>query len=230
MLSKTLQSLQAARQQQRAVVLVRWLDKSQERLVFGVDDIDSTPLRDAVSEAFKSDKSRLVEIDGDRVFIQVFNRDLRMFIVGAVHIAQALVPFAQMSGYQVSVIDPRRAFAQDARFPGVTVHTAWPDDVIKDAQLDSRAALVTLTHDPKIDDPALQAGLKTDVFYIGSLGSKRTHASRLDRLREAGFEDATLSRIHGPVGLNIGAVSPAEIAIAVMGQVTQALRQRTNAS
>ncbi len=158
------------------------------------------------------------------VFLNVFNPPLRMIIVGAVHIAQFLAPMAEMAGYQVSLIDPRTAWATPERFPGIRIVDEWPDDAMTELRPDHRTAIVTLTHDPKLDDPALQAVLGGDAFYIGSLGSTRTHAKRVDRLKAAGFDDSAIERIHAPVGLNIGAKSPAEIAVSVMGQVTAALR------
>jgi xanthine dehydrogenase accessory factor len=154
----------------------------------------------------------------------VQNPPLRLIIVGAVHIAQTLAPMAALAGYAVTIIDPRRAFATDARFPDVTLIGEWPDEFMATMTLDRRTAVVTLTHDPKLDDPALQTALKSDAFYIGALGSKRTHAARLGRLRSAGFGDGDCARIRGPVGLDIGALSPAEIAVSILAQITQVLR------
>ncbi len=147
-----------------------------------------------------------------------------MIVVGAVHIAQALVPMARLAGYEVVVVDPRRTLASIERFPNVAVTTDWPDEALTTLAPDRRTAVVALTHDPKLDDPALAAALASDAFYIGALGSRRTQASRLARLREMGFSDHDLSRIHGPIGLPVGATSPAEIAISILGQVTQVLR------
>ena len=146
-----------------------------------------------------------------------------MIVVGAVHIAQSLVPMAALAGYDVTVVDPRRAFATDARFPGVTLSTDWPDDALTALDPDRRTAVVTLTHDPKLDDPALAVALRSTAFYIGALGSRRTHARRVERLREAGFNDKDIARIHAPIGLDIGAVSPAEISISILGQITEVL-------
>lgn len=182
-------------------------------------------LAEAAVTALRTDKSRVVEIEGENWFVQNFSAPLRMIVVGAVHIAQALVPMAALAGYAVTVIDPRRAFASDVRFPGVTVSTEWPDVAMSELKPDSRSAVVTLTHDPKLDDPALEVALKSDAFYIGCLGSKRTHTARLERLDEAGLGEVGRSRIKGPVGLNIGASSPAEIAISILGEVTQTLRE-----
>jgi len=181
---------------------------------------------DAAQDALRLDKSRTAEIDGEQWFVHQFNSPLRMIVVGAVHIAQALVPMAASSGYAVTVVDPRQAFASDARFPGVTVSTDWPDAAMRELAPDRRTAIVTLTHDPKLDDPALRVALESEAFYIGSLGSRKTHAARLERLTEHGFAKDALDRIHGPIGLNIGASSPAEIAISVLAQVTSHLRQK----
>jgi len=173
-----------------------------------------------------SEKADTVETPDGPVFLNPFNPPLRLIAVGAVHITQALAPMASLAGYAVTVIDPRRAFGSEARFPDIEMSNAWPDEGMAALKPDLRTAVVTLTHDPKLDDPALIAALKSDAFYIGSLGSKKTHASRLERLRQAGFSDNELARIHGPVGLAIGAKSPSEIAISILAQVTQALRQQ----
>lgn len=173
-----------------------------------------------------AEKAETVETPDGPVFINPFNPPLRLIAVGAVHITQALAPMASLAGYAVTVIDPRRAFGSEARFPDIEMSNAWPDEGMAAVKPDLRTAVVTLTHDPKLDDPALIAALKSDAFYIGSLGSKKTHASRLERLRAAGFSDNELARIHGPVGLSIGAKSPSEIAISILAQVTQALRQQ----
>ncbi|MCR9254819.1 MAG: XdhC family protein [Alphaproteobacteria bacterium] len=162
--------------------------------------------------------------DESRLFVHVHTPPLRLLVVGAVHIAQALVPMAALAGYAVHVIDPRRAFATDDRFPNVTMTTEWPDDALPALKADRRTAIVTLTHDPKLDDPALLEALKSDAFYIGALGSKRTHAKRWDRLKEEGVGEASFARINGPIGLNIGALTPAEIAVSILGQITATLR------
>ena len=147
-----------------------------------------------------------------------------MIVVGAVHIAQPLSAMAALAGYDVTLVDPRESFAAAERFPGVALNPEWPDTALDSLGLDHRCAVVTLTHDPKLDDPALQVALKSDAFFIGCLGSKKTHASRLRRLKKAGFTEADLARVHGPVGLPIGSRSPAEIAISILAQVTQTLR------
>lgn len=178
-----------------------------------------------IDRARIDDRSLTVETERGKVFIQIFNPPRRMIVVGAVHIAQFLVPMAAIAGYAVTVVDPRGAFATDRRFPGVTLSQEWPDDALEVLAPDRRTAVVTLTHDPKLDDPALAIALRSDVFYIGALGSRRTHARRLDRLRELGIADRTLDRINGPIGLDIGAVSPAEIAISILGEITQTLHR-----
>ncbi len=172
---------------------------------------------------FATDRSG-VEDDGN-TFVSVHNPPLRLAIVGGVHIAQALVPMARIAGYDPYVIDPRQAFGAQARFPDTTVINDWPDDALVELGLDARTALVLLTHDPKIDDPALHLALKSSAFYIGALGSKRTHASRVARLQDAGFSSDDISRIHGPIGLNIGSANPQEIAVSVIAEMTQTLRQ-----
>ncbi len=189
-------------------------------------DLSLTPaLMTSVAEARTADKSRRVDTADGPVFIQIFNPPLRLAIIGAVHIAQPLAPMASLAGYDVTVIDPRRAFASDERFPSVTVLTDWPDEAMAALAPDNRTAIVALTHDPKLDDPALDVALKSDAFYIAALGSRKTHARRLERLAELGHPPEVLARIHGPAGLAVGAVSPAEIAIAIMAEMTAALRQ-----
>lgn len=197
-----------------AVHLGRW----ERRLVGLAYD----PLTQAAAVRLRSDRSGLEEGDW---FLAVHNPGLRMVIVGAVHIAQALAPMARACGYEVTLIDPRETFGAAARFPGERILDEWPDAALASLGPDARTAVVTLTHDTKLDDPAIRAALASDVFYLGCLGSTRTHAKRLDRLRAAGVPDAQLARIHAPVGLDIGAKTPAEIAVSVLAQITQVLRQ-----
>lgn len=177
-----------------------------------------------VRKALSRDESGTLEAGGGKLFAQVHNPPPRLLLVGAVHISQALAPMAAMAGYGVSVIDPRRAFATDERFPGIDMRGDWPDEAMAALKPDRRTAVVTLTHDPKLDDPALQSALRSPAFYIGALGSRKTHAARLERLAAAGFTPADVARIHGPVGLSIGALSPAEIAISVLAQITAVRR------
>lgn len=229
MKQEILEQLQQDRAEKRPVVLATFLKTGEQRLLYlygkkGLKDIDPR-IGEAARAALLEDKARTIETEQGPLFLNVFNPPLRLILVGAVHIAQALVPMAQLAGYEVAVIDPRSAFGSTERFPGVTLSNEWPDEAMAQMKPDLRTAVVTLTHDPKIDDPALVSALKSDVFYIGALGSKKTHAARLERLTAAGFGPDDFARIHGPVGLSIGAKSPAEIAISILAQTTAALRQ-----
>ena len=179
----------------------------------------------AMRDALRADRNRLIETAGGRVFIEVFSPPRRCFVIGAVHIAQPLVRILALADYQAIIIDPRESFATEARFPDLELSTDWPDEALERLKPDHRSAVVTLTHDPKLDDPALAVALRSECFYIGALGSKRTHAARCGRLKEMGFTDSNLARIHGPIGLSIGAVSPAEIAVSILAQMTQVLRR-----
>jgi xanthine dehydrogenase accessory factor len=176
---------------------------------------------DTVRDRLRSDKSGM---EGE-TFVAIHNPALRLIVVGAVHIAQALLPMARLAGYDPTLIDPRDAFGSAQRFPGDTIVHDWPDEAMAALRPDSRTAVVTLTHDTKLDDPAIHAALASDCFYLGCLGSTRTHAKRLDRLRAAGVSEAAIGRIHAPVGLDIGAKTPAEIAVSVLAQITQTLRR-----
>ena len=174
-------------------------------------------------DRFRADRSGF---ENDReTFITIHNPCLRLAVVGAVHITQALVPLARIAGYDPIIIDPREAFASNTRFPGETLIHDWPDEALTAIVLDARTAVVLLTHDPKLDDPALHSALKSDVFYVGALGSKRTHASRVERLAKAGFTNEEIARIHGPVGLDIGSSGPAEIAVSILAEMTAVLRK-----
>lgn len=178
-------------------------------------------LGEVLPDRFRGDRSGFEE----ETFIAIHNPPLRMAVIGAVHIAQPLMQMARLAGYDAVLIDPREAFGSSARFPGEKILLEWPDEALAVYGLDARTAVVTLTHDPKLDDPAIIAALGSDVFYLGSLGSTRTHAKRSVRLVDAGFSQKDIARIHAPVGLDIGARSPAEIAIAVMAEITQVLRR-----
>ena len=225
-----LTALQQARAEKRPTALVTELSDGTQALVAGHAEQGTLgltdELRSSVEKALAEDRGRTVESGGQRFFIQIFNPPKRLVLIGAVHIAQPLVRMAASTGYAVTVIDPRGAFATLERFPGVALSQEWPDDALTALEPDRRTAIVTLTHDPKLDDPALAVALRSDAFYIGALGSRRTHARRLDRLREMGFSETDFARIHGPVGLSIGAVSPAEIALSILGQITQVLHAR----
>ena len=178
-----------------------------------------------VRAAIADDASRTVETAQGPVFVEVWNPPLRLILVGAVHIGQALAPMAALGGYKVTVIDPRAAFATAERLPDVEIIGDWPDEVLPGLQPDKRTAIVTLTHDPKIDDPALQAALRSDAFYVGALGSRKTHGKRCERLAAAGFAADQIARIRGPVGLAIGALTPAEIAISILAEITAVLHR-----
>lgn len=179
----------------------------------------------AAHRALAHDRSTMVETASGHAFIHVFMPPRRLFIIGAVHIAQYLAPMAVLAGYEVSVVDPRRAFATDERFPSVNMVKEWPDRALARLQPDRHSAIVALTHDPKLDEPALKAALTTDAFYIGALGSRQTQANRRERLAQTGFGEEVLARIHGPIGLKLGAKTPAEIAVAILAEITQVLRQ-----
>ena len=212
-----------------AIALATHLSSGAQRWVTANDDEGDLPLSTVelamVRQAITEDRSAVVDTDGGGVFVEVWHPNLRLFVVGAVHAAQFLVPLAQLAGYDVTVIDPRTAFSTPARFPDVALRHDWPDKALEALRPDHRTAVVTLTHDPKIDDPALRASLNSAAFYIGALGSRRTHAQRAERLKEAGFGSATLARIRGPVGLAIGALTPAEISISIMAEITAVLRR-----
>jgi xanthine dehydrogenase accessory factor len=184
-------------------------------------DLVPAGTNEAVDARLRADRSGIEE---DGHFIAVHNPPLRLIVVGAVHIAQPLLTIARACGYAPTLIDPRGAFGSEARFPGETILDDWPDEALATLAPDARTAIVTLTHDPKLDDPALQFALRSPVFYIGALGSKKTHAKRVDRLTAAGFAETEIARIAAPVGLNIGARTPAEIAVSIMAQITAALR------
>lgn len=190
------------------------------------DAADLAPeLKEGALRAIATDDALTVETASGPVLVKPQNPPLRLFIVGAVHIAEPLAKMADLLGYAVTIVDPRAAFARAERWPGVTVKNEWPDEFFATITLDHRAAIVALTHDPKVDDPALLAALRSDAFYVGALGSGKTHGSRLRRLGEQGMSEQQLARIHGPVGIKIGARSPAEIAVSIVAQMTEALRR-----
>ena len=222
MKAETLARLQAERAAQRPVVLLTRLTDGAEHLW----PLDSVPeaLAEAARSALGREKAGSVTIDGEPWFIHPHNPPLRIIVVGAVHIAQAMAPMAAPLGFQMVVVDPRRAFATEERLPGITLNTDWPDEAMAALKPDARTAVVTLTHDPKLDDPALDAALKSDAFYIGALGSRRTHAKRVARLNDLGHGAEAIARIHAPVGLDIEAVTAPEIALSVMAEIVAARR------
>lgn len=220
---KTLATLTAAVASGQGIVLATRLDNAEQRLI-KTNEAASDALAKSAHTAAERDQSSTLTIDGVTWFLNVFNSPPNLYIVGAVHIAQPLSVIAALSGFTVTVIDPRTAFATNERFPNIHLITAWPDEALAELPLDRRTAVVTLTHDPKLDDPALISALRSQAFYVGALGSKKTHAARIARLKSVGFDEAATSRIEGPVGLNIGAVSPTEIAISIMAHIVERLR------
>jgi xanthine dehydrogenase accessory factor len=219
-----LSALNAERAARRAAVVVTDVASGSQRLVMAAD-IAGDPLKDLIEKHIRSGKSGMEETAQGRVFLTVHVPPPRLVVTGAVHISQALAPIAKLAGYDVTIVDPRTAFATPERFPDVKVIAEWPDTALPPLGIDRYTAFVALTHDPKIDDPALTHALARDCFYIGALGSKKTHGRRVERLKEQGISDAALARIHAPIGLDIGAVSPPEIAVAIMGEITARLRQ-----
>jgi xanthine dehydrogenase accessory factor len=221
-------ALLAAQREARAVVLYTPLDGGLQRLLGGAGlellALTEPDLAAAGREALASDRAQVVGEAPHEVLVTPHNPPLRLIVVGAVHISEALCTMAREAGYAVTVIDPRSAFLRPERFPGVQLLDQWPQEAFARLKPDARTAVVLLTHDPKIDDPALLAVLPTAAFYVGALGSTRTHAKRLQRLAQAGVDEAGRARIHGPAGLDIGARTPAEIAISVLAQVTLVLR------
>ena len=222
----TLEAIVEAKRHGRTAVVVTRLEDHSQYLYVPKSLAVSQSLDKAVQNALQTDRSQIIEIDGQRQFIQVFNSPLRMLIIGAVHIAQVLIPMAQACGYAVTLIDPRRAFASKERFPEVELDNNWPDKALAMHAPDSRTAVVTLTHDPKLDEPALVEALQSKAFYVGALGSRRTHQARCERLAQAAIKSEQFKLIHAPIGLDIGAVSPAEIAVSIMAEITAALRQK----
>ena len=217
-----LAALEAARAAKRPVVLATRLPDGAQCLL--PHPAQPAALNAAAARALAEDTSGTVAIDGAQWFLHAYTPPLRLIVVGAVHIAQALVPFASQVGFAVTVVDPRRAFASDERFPDVTVRTDWPDEAMEALAPDIRTAVVTLTHDPKLDDPALDRALRSPAFYIGALGSRRTHAARLARLAALGHDAAALARIKGPVGLDLEAVTAPEIGLSIAAELVAARR------
>jgi xanthine dehydrogenase accessory factor len=224
-----LKTLNAERAARRAVVVVTDVAGGEQRLVKAVDAAKD-PLAELIGKHIRSGKSGMEETAKGKVFLTVHVPSARLVITGAVHISQTLAPLGQMLGYDVTIIDPRTAFATVERFPDVKVLAEWPDTALPPLGIDRYTAFVALTHDPKIDDPALLHALSRDCFYIGALGSRKTHGKRVERLKQKGLTDADVARIHAPIGLDIGAISPAEIAVSIMGEITARLRQAAEKS
>jgi len=221
-LLKTLNEERAAR---RAAVLITDTQTGEQRLVKGAE-IAGDPLAEQLDGALRMGKSRSLEVDGRGYFLTVQVPPVRILCIGAVHISQALAPMARLADFDLTIVDPRTAFATPERFPDVHLIAQWPQDVLPELRIDRYTGVCLLTHDPKIDDPALIAALRADCFYIGALGSRKTHAKRVERMMAEGFSQDDLSRIHAPIGLDIGSVSPAEIAVSVLGEIIAALRKK----
>ena len=219
-----LTALNAERATRRAAIVVTDIATGKQRLVKAAD-IAKDPLSGVLAQHLRIGKSGMEETAEGRVFLTVYVPAAQLVVIGAVHISQALAPIAKLLDYDVTIVDPRTAFASPERFPDVKVIAEWPDKALPPLGVDRYTAFVALTHDPKIDDPALLHALSRDCFYIGALGSRKTHARRVERLKEAGLTDADTARIYAPIGLDIGAVSPAEIAVAIMAQITERLRE-----
>ena len=219
-----LTALNAERAARRAAIVVTDIATGKQRLVKAAD-IARDPLSGVLAEHLRIGKSGMEETAEGRVFLTVYVPAAQLVVIGAVHISQALAPIAKLLDYDVTIVDPRTAFASPERFPDVKVIAEWPDKALPPLGVDRYTAFVALTHDPKIDDPALLHALSRDCFYIGALGSRKTHARRVERLKQAGLTDADTARLHAPIGLDIGAVSPAEIAVAIMAQITERLRE-----
>ena len=217
--------LNQARAARRPIALVTDIAGGGQRVV-EADAVAADPLADAIEERFRLGKSGMVARDGHEHFVMVQVPPVRLVAIGAVHISQALATMARLAELDVTIVDPRTAFATPERFPDVTLIAEWPDDVLPRLGLDRYTAVALLTHDPKIDDPALVAALKAECFYIGALGSRKTHGRRLERMQAEGFGAEALARVHAPIGLDIGAVSPAEIAVAILGEIVAALRKK----
>jgi xanthine dehydrogenase accessory factor len=220
-----LKDINEARASRRAVILITNLKSGAQHLVREQELEPDDPLHDALAAAFRGGRSQTLVHDGEELFLNVHTPPTRLIMTGAVHISQALYPMAVACGHDAVIVDPRAAFGTPERFPDVELIVGWPGDHFPKLGIDRYAAVVTLTHDPKIDDPALEYALSTDAFYVGALGSRKTHGKRIERLTAKGLDEDRLSRIAAPVGLDIGAKSPAEIAVSILAQLTAALRQ-----
>lgn len=227
--TRTLSQLNEARAVRKAAIMVTALGSGEVRVVVEGAEQDG-PLSAALAASFASGKAQSVEDAGETFFLNPYLPAARLVIIGAVHISQALAPMAQQSGFDVTIIDPRTAFATPERFAGQTLIADWPEDALADTPLDRWTAVAAVTHDPKIDDWPLIAALRAGCFYVGALGSRKTHAKRVARLQEAGLTESQIARICAPIGLQIGAASPAEIAVATLAEVIAHLRQQTRAT
>jgi xanthine dehydrogenase accessory factor len=219
----TLTEVNTERAARRPVIVITDVGNGEQRIVKAAD-IAADPLHAELDKHLRMGKSGAIEAEGKKLFLNVYAPTAKLVIVGAVHISQALAPLARLLGYDVTVVDPRTAFASPERFPDVPLVAEWPDVALPPLNVDHYTAFVAVTHDPKIDDPALLHAFERNCFYIGALGSRKTHAKRADRLKAQGASDADIARIHAPIGLNIGAVSPSEIAVAIMAEITAQLR------
>lgn len=220
-----LSQLNAERASRNAAILVTNMADGSQRLASKDDPDPSDPLASEFQKRFRSGKSGMVQSEEGDVFLNVSVPSPRLVVIGAVHISQALVPMAQIAGLDVTVIDPRTAFATENRFPRSALKAEWPEDLLKEQPLDAFTAVAAVTHDPKIDDYPLITALNTGCFYVGALGSRKTHGKRLERFTEAGVDPELFGRIEAPIGLDIGSASPEEIAVAVLGSVIKALRK-----
>ena len=220
-----LKALNVERRARRAAVLVTDLGGGEQRLVKG-DAIAADPLAEAIDRQLRMGRSGAIEHEGVSYFLSVQAPPAQLVVIGAVHVSQTLAEMARRANFDVTIVDPRTAFANEERFPNVRVIAEWPDKALREIGLDRYTGLAALTHDPKIDDPALHLALGAECFYIGALGSRKTHGKRVDRLTAAGFGAEQIARIHAPIGLDIGAVSPAEIAVAILGEVILSLRKK----
>jgi xanthine dehydrogenase accessory factor len=229
-----LAALNAERAARRPTILVTDLGSGHATLFraaqLAQDGLNGSPLGESLAEGLRSGKSGIVEIEGERLFLKVDAPPVRLVAIGAVHISQALAPIARTIALDMTVIDPRLSFATPERFPDVPVLAEWPDEALPRLGLDRYTAFVALTHDPKIDDPAIEAALRSECFYVGALGSRKTHGRRVERLAAKGFSEAAIARIRAPIGLDIGAVSPAEIALSIAGEIVAAMRSKRRAA
>ena len=218
-----LKALNEERAARRAAIVITDTETGAQRFIKAAD-VASDLLREVLEKRLRMGKSGMEETPEGKVFLTVHVPPPRLVVIGAVHISQALAPMAALLDYDVTIIDPRTAFASPERFPGVKLIAEWPEVALPPLNVDKYTAFVLVTHDPKIDDPALVHALERDCFYIGALGSRKTHGRRLERMKALGIGDNSLSRIHAPIGLNIGAISPPEIAVSIMGEITARLR------